>query len=53
MGYQYRSPLEVFRQTLHMLQNEPGPETREKAELMEYLRQRIAEHESLNRAIAW
>lgn len=52
MGYQYRSPLEAFRQTLRMLQDEPGPETREKTELIEYLRERIAEHESLNRAVA-
>ena len=52
MGYHYRPLLEVFRDALKTLQNEPGPMIPAKAELMEYLRNRIAEHEGLNRATA-
>jgi hypothetical protein len=52
MGYHYRPLLEVFREALKTLQNEPGPMIPAKVELMEYLRARIAEHESLNRATA-
>jgi len=52
MGYQYRPLLEVFREALHTLQNEPGPMIPAKVELIDYLRARIAEHESLNRATA-
>lgn len=52
MGYQYRPLLEVFREALRTLQNEPGPMIPAKAELMEYLCSRIAEHEGLDRATA-
>lgn len=52
MGYQYRPLLDVFREALRTLQNEPGPMIPAKAELMEYLRSRIAEHEGLDRATA-
>ena len=52
MGYNYRPLLEVFREALKTLQNEPGPMIPAKVELMEYLRNRIAEHEGLNRATA-
>lgn len=52
MGYQYRPLLEVFREALKTLQTEPGPMIPAKAELMQYLRNRIAEHEGLNRATA-
>jgi len=52
MGYRYRPLLEVFREALSTLQNEPGPMIPAKAELMEYLRQRIAQHEGLNRSTA-
>lgn len=52
MGYHYRPLLEVFREALRTLQNEPGPMIPAKAELMEYLRERIAQHEGLNRATA-
>src|SRR4051812_26698152 len=52
MGYHYRPLLEVFREALRTLQNEPGPMIPAKAELMEYLRNRITEHEGLNRATA-
>jgi hypothetical protein len=52
MGYQYRPLLEVFREALRTLQNEPGPMIPAKAELIEYLRERIAQHEGLNRSIA-
>ena len=50
MGHQYRPLLEVFRDALKTLQNEPGPMIPAKAELMEYLHQRIAEHEGLDRS---
>jgi len=53
MGYQYRPLLEVFREALSTLQNEPGPMIPAKAELMEYLRNRIAQHEDLDRATAY
>ena len=55
MGHQYRPLLEVFRDALRTLQNEPGPMIPAKAELMEYLHERIAEHEGLDRstAAAW
>lgn len=52
MGYQYRPLLEVFREALKTLQNEPGPMIPAKVELMEYLRQRISQHEGLNRSTA-
>ena len=52
VGYQYRPLLEVFREALKTLQNEPGPMIPAKAELMEYLRERIAQHEGLNRSTA-
>jgi hypothetical protein len=52
MGYHYRPLVEVFREALRTLQNEPGPMIPAKAELMEYLRNRITEHEGLNRATA-
>lgn len=52
MGHQYRPLLEVFREALRTLQNEPGPMIPEKVELMEYLRKRIAEHEELDRVTA-
>ena len=52
MGYRYRPLLEVFREALSTLQNDPGPMIPAKAELMEYLRQRIAQHEGLNRSTA-
>jgi hypothetical protein len=52
MGYQYRPILEVFREALRTLESEPGPMIPAKAELMEYLRQRIAQHEGLNRSAA-
>jgi hypothetical protein len=42
MGFRYRPLLEVFREALRVLQNEPGPMTPEKSELMRYLRERIA-----------
>lgn len=45
-----RPLLEVFRSTLRTLQSEPGPMTPDKAEFMEYLHRRIAEHESLDRS---
>lgn len=50
MGHQYRPLLEVFRDALKTLQNEPGPMIPAKAELMEYLHARIAEHEGLDRS---
>ena len=50
MGHQYRPLLEVFRDALRTLQNEPGPMIPAKAELMEYLHARIAEHEGLDRS---
>ena len=53
MGHQYRPLLEVFREALKTLQNEPGPMIPAKAELMEYLRNRIAQHEGLDRATAY
>lgn len=52
MGHQYRPLLEVFREALRTLQNEPGPMIPAKVELMEYLRERIAEHEGLDRSTA-
>lgn len=52
MGYQYRPLVEVFREALSTLQNEPGPMIPAKAELMEYLHARIAQHEDLDRATA-
>lgn len=52
MGHQYRPLLEVFHQALRTLQDEPGPMIPAKVELMAYLRERIAEHESLDRSIA-
>jgi len=52
MGHHYRPLLEVFREALRTLQNEPGPMIPAKAELMEYLRARIAQHEGLDRATA-
>ena len=52
MGHQYRPLLDVFREALRTLQNEPGPMIPAKAELMEYLRARIAQHEGLDRATA-
>jgi len=42
MGLQYRPLLEVLREALRILQNEPGPMTHEKSELMRYIRERIA-----------
>jgi hypothetical protein len=55
MGYQYRPLVEVFREALRTLQNEPGPMIPAKAELMEYLNERIAQHESLDlsTSIGW
>jgi len=50
MGYQYRPLLAVFREALTTLENEPGPMIPAKAELMKYLRNRIAEHEGLDRS---
>jgi hypothetical protein len=38
----YRSLLEVFREALRTLQDEPGPMTPEKSALLRYLRERIA-----------
>jgi hypothetical protein len=52
MGHQYRPLLEVFRDALKTLQNEPGPMIPAKAELLEYLHARIAEHEGLDRSIS-
>lgn len=52
MGHQYRPLLEVFREALKTLQNEPGPMIPAKLELMAYLRARISEHEGLNRSMA-
>lgn len=52
MGHQYRPLLEVFRSALETLLNDPGPMIPEKVELMEYLRNRIAEHEALDQPLA-
>jgi len=45
-----RPLLELFRSTLQTLENESGSMTPDKAEFMEYLQRRIAEHESLDRS---
>jgi hypothetical protein len=52
MGYRYRPLLEVFCEALKTLQDEPGPMIPAKAELIEYLRARIAQHQGLDRATA-
>lgn len=42
MSFNYRPLFEVLREALRTLQNEPGPMTPEKSELIRYLRERIA-----------
>jgi hypothetical protein len=42
--------VETFRRTLNALVVEPGPMTVEKAQLIEYLLNRIAQHDSLDRS---
>jgi len=46
-----RSLAEGFREALRLLKAETGPLTQGKSELMEYLRNRVAEHEKLDRLI--
>lgn len=42
MDLQYRPLLDVLREALRVLKDEPGPMTPEKSELMRYLQERIA-----------
>ena len=44
MNFSYRPMLDVLREALSTLQNDPGPLTPEKAELLSYLHERILAH---------
>jgi hypothetical protein len=44
MNFSYRPMLEILREALSVLQNDPGPLTPEKAELLSYLHERIVAH---------
>ena len=52
MTQRSRLPLDIYSNALRTLESEPGPMTPEKADLLRFLRERIAEYEITQRILS-
>ena len=52
MTQRSRLPLDIYSNALRTLESEPGPMTPEKAELLRFLRERVADYETTQRVLS-